>query len=324
MTWLAWRQARTQIVVVLAAVATIAVAAVAAGRSGSTLRLWLSVLVVVLPGVLGVFWGAPLVAGELESGSFRLAWTQDVSRICWLTRRLTVQGLAAIAVAGMTSWLVTWWAGPLDRASPDRFGWFDSRGIVAVGYAAFAFALGALLGALLRRTVPAMAATLVAFTATRLTVRLLVRPDLLAPTTRVGALDPSSTGYGSAGFLPVAPPGNLQPAAPDLPDAWVTSVRVVDRRGNGLTARELHRTCPGIGHRGGGAPPGGSGHGQAPPSVVNAMHECVTRIAASYHEVVTYQPAGRYWPLQWWELGLYLAAALLLAGACAWRVLRIG
>src|ERR1035438_10789054 len=84
MIWLAWRQARTQIAVALAAVAAAAVAAAAAGRGDSTLRLWLSVLVVVVPGLLGVFWGAPLVAGELESGSFRLAWTQDASRGRWL------------------------------------------------------------------------------------------------------------------------------------------------------------------------------------------------------------------------------------------------
>ena len=53
------------------------------------------------------------------------------------------------------------------------------------------------------------------------------------------------------------------------------------------------------------------------------MHECVARIAAAYHEVVTYQPASRYWPLQWLELGVFLAAAALLAAACAWRVRRI-
>src|ERR1017187_5440767 len=100
MIWLAWRQARTQIAVALAAVAAAAVAAAAAGRGDSTLRLWLSVLVVVVPGLLGVFWGAPLVAGELESGSFRLAWTQDVSRVRWLAARLAVSGLAAMAVGG--------------------------------------------------------------------------------------------------------------------------------------------------------------------------------------------------------------------------------
>lgn len=96
-------------------------------------------------------------------------------------------------------------------------------------------------------------------------------------------------------------------------------------QGDALTPGELGRTCPAIGHGGGGgAPAGGSGHVQAPPGVVSAMHGCVARIAAASHEVVTYQPASRYWPLQWYELGVFLAAALLLAAACAWHVRRIG
>jgi hypothetical protein len=323
MTWFAWRQARTAITVALAATAATAVAAVAAGRTDSTLRLWLSVLVVVVPGLLGMFWGAPLVAGELESGSFRLAWTQDVSRARWVGLRLAVLGLAAMVVAGLVSWLVTWWAGPLDRAALDQFGSFDSRGLVPVGYAAFAFTLGGLAGALLRATVPAMAVTLAGFTAVRVTFRLLARPWLLPPVTRVLTLDPASTGYGSSGFLPLMPASTLQPAAPHLPDAWVTSIAVVNGSGQGLTASELARTCPGIGGRShGGSVPGG--HGQAPASVVNTMHQCVARLAVTYHEVVTYQPPGRYWTLQWLELGVFLAVALLLAGACAWRVRRIG
>src|SRR6202035_5272292 len=228
MTWLAWRQARTQIAVALAATAAVAVAAAVAGRGGSTLRLWLSVLVVVAPGLLGVFWGAPLVAGELASGSFRLAWTQDVSRVRWLAARLAVSGLAAMAVSGLASWLVTWWAGPLDRVGLNQFGSFDSRDIVAVGYAAFAFTLGVLLGTLLRKTVPAMAATLLAFTAARVAFRLLARPQLLPPVTRVLALNPATTGYGSSGFLPLAPSAALLPAAPHLPNAWVTSIAIVN------------------------------------------------------------------------------------------------
>jgi hypothetical protein len=329
MTWLAWRQARAQTAAALAALIAVAITVVAEGRSDSTLRLWLSVLVVVLPGLLGVFWGAPLVAGELQSGSFRLSWTQDVSRVRWLALRLAVSGLAAMAVTGLAAWLVTWWAGPLDHAQMDQFGSFDSRGVVAVGYAAFAFTLGVLLGALLRRPVPAMAATLIAFTATRLTFRLLVRPVLLPPTTKALALDPATTGYGSSGFLPIAPPASLVPAAPDLPNAWVTSIAIVNAKGNGLTANELKSTCPDIG--GGGSAGGlvnplahGSNHNQATQGAATAMQECVARIATRYHEVITYQPANRYWPLQWFELCLFLAAALLLAGGCAWWVRRIG
>jgi len=264
------------------------------------------------------------VAGELESGSFRLAWTQDISRARWLALRLAVTGLAAMAVAGLASWLVTWWAGPLDRAGLNQFGPFDSRGIVPLGYAVFAFTLGALVGTLLRRTVPAMAATLVGFTAIRVAFRLLARPRLLPPVTRVLALDPSSTGYGSSGFLPLVPGPALQPTAPDLPNAWITSIAIVNRRGNGLTASELARTCPGIGGGPAGAPgapgAGGSGRMRAPQGVATRLQDCVAHIAATYHEVVTYQPASRYWPLQWYELCVFLAAALLLAGACAWRI----
>jgi hypothetical protein len=328
MTWFAWRQARAQTLIALAAVLVVAVVAFADGRTSTMLRMWLSVLVVVVPGLLGAFWGAPLVAAELESGSFRLAWTQDISRVRWLTLRLAVSGLAGMAVAGLLSWVVTWWAGPLDRAGLDQFGSFDSRDIVSAGYAAFAFVLGVLCGLLLRRTVPAMAVTLVGFTAARVAFRLLARPVLLPPVTQVLALDPATTGYGSSGFLPLAPPPSLQPAAPDLPDAWVTSIGIVNGKGDGLTGSVLAGDCPGIGRGGGGGIvnpfANGSSHVPASPGVADTTHDCVARIAATYHEVVTYQPAGRYWPLQWAELAVFAAAALLLAAACAWRVRKIG
>ncbi len=328
MTWFAWRQARAQTLIALAAVLVVAIVAFADGRTSTMLRMWLSVLVVVVPGLLGAFWGAPLVAAELESGSFRLAWTQDVSRVRWLALRLAVGGLAGMAVAGLLSWVVTWWASPLDRGGLDQFGSFDSRDVVPAGYAAFAFALGVLLGALLRRTVPAMAATLAGFTAARVAFRLLARPVLLPPVTQALALDPATTGYGSSGFLPLAPPPSLQPAAPDLPDAWVTSIGIVNGKGDGLTGSVLAGNCPDIGRGGGGGIvnpfANGSSHVPASQGVADTTHDCVARIAATYHEVVTYQPASRYWPLQWEELGVFLAAALLLAAACAWRVRRIG
>ena len=328
MTWFAWRQARAQTLIALAAVLVLTIAAFADGRTGTMLRMWLSVLVVVVPGLLGAFWGAPLVAAELESGSFRLAWTQDVSRVRWLALRVAVSGLAGMAVAGLLSWVVTWWASPLDHAGLDQFGSFDSRDIVPAGYAAFAFALGVLCGVFLRRTVPAMAATLVGFTAARVAFRLLARPVLLPPVTAALALNPSATGYGSSGFLPLAPPPSLQPAAPDLPNAWVTSIGIVNGKGDGLTGSVLAGNCPDIGRGGGGGVvnpfANGSSHVPASQGVAGTMHDCVARIAATYHEVVTYQPASRYWPLQWAELGVFLAAAVALAAACAWRVRRIG
>lgn len=55
---------------------------------------------------------------------------------------------------------------------------------------------------------------------------------------------------------------------------------------------------------------------------MTALQHCVARVGATFHEVVSYQPAGRYWPLQWFERGIFLAAAVLLAGACVWLVRR--
>jgi hypothetical protein len=146
---------------------------------------WMQVLapplLLVLPALLGMFWGAPLVARELETGTFRMAWTQSVTRKRWLAVKLAVAGLASMAIAGLLSLILTWWFSPIDRvqANPLDPSVFGVRGIVPVGYAAFAFALGVTAGVLLRRTIPAMAVTLVGFTAARLAVTYYVRPYLM-------------------------------------------------------------------------------------------------------------------------------------------------
>jgi hypothetical protein len=319
----AWRQARTQTTTAAVAIAALAIVAAFAGRDSTTLRLWLGVLVITVPAILGIFFGAPLVAGELEDGTFRLAWTQSVTRTRWLAARLAVTGLASMAVAGLLSLVVTWWASPLDQAGMNVFGSFDGRDIVPVGYAAFGFALGVAAGALVRRTLPAMLMTLGVFIAARIAFRTWVRPVLFPQLTRSLPLNPATTGYGQQGFLPFAsllPGPALEPAPPDIPNAWFTTIGIVNRDGGALTASELARTCPGIGGHAGG----GFGHVKAPQSVVTRMQDCVARVGETFHEVVTYQPPSRYWPLQWYELAIFLAAAAVLAGLCAWRVRRIG
>ena len=128
-----WLQFRAQAVVVAGALALLAIAA--AGllhRDDGTVRLWLGVLVLVAPGLIGMFWGAPLVAREFEEGTFRLAWTQSVTRTRWMAVKLAVVGLASMAAAGLLSLVVTWWSGPLDRADLNQFATFDQRGIVPV------------------------------------------------------------------------------------------------------------------------------------------------------------------------------------------------
>jgi hypothetical protein len=320
-----WLQFRAQAVVVAGALALLAVAA--AGllhRDDGTARLWLGVLVLVAPALIGMFWGAPLVAREFEDGTFRLAWTQSVTRARWMAVKLAVVGLAGMAAAGLLSLVVTWWSRPLDRAGLNQFATFDQRGIAPIGYAAFAFTLGVLAGALIRRTLPAMFVTLAVFVAVRLTEFSWLRPRLLRPVLLNLALNPASTGYGQQGTLSVLfSSPTLMPDPPNLPNTWITSLGIVNARGRALTTQVLSSACPGIGQgRGGGGGGGLGGHSKAPQAVVNRLQDCVAKIGTTYHEAVAYQPASHYWPLQWYELAIFLSAAVILATVCLWRIRR--
>src|SRR5581483_9122884 len=97
------------------------------------------------------------------------AWTQSVTQRHWLVVKLGLVGLAGMAIGGLVTWMYNWWASPLDAATKDIFTPvnFGYHGVAPIGYAAFAFALGATAGVLLRRTVPAMGATLAGFVAAR-------------------------------------------------------------------------------------------------------------------------------------------------------------
>jgi hypothetical protein len=288
-------------------------------HSDAALRTALGLVVILAPALIGAFWGAPLVAREFEAGTHRLVWTQSISRTRWLAVRLTVAGTAAVVATAALSTLVTWWAAPLDHAGQAVYGAFDQRDVAPVGYALFAFALGVTAGLLTRRTLPAMALTLAGLLAVRIIVTRWIRPMALAPRIATMALNPGTTGYGSGGNILLGiPPATLQPAPPDLPNAWIRSVRIVDASGHPLTNQVLHATCPTI-ERGGGDGPAGP----APAAVVQRLHDCVARVGATYHETVTYQPGGRYWTFQWWELAVYACIAALLLGYGLDRLRRL-
>ena len=282
------------------------------------LSLWAGIFVIAAPGLLGLFWGAPLIAREFETGTFRLAWTQSVTRRRWFAAKVALAAVASMAVAGLFSLTVTWWAHPLDLAAMQRFADFDRRGIVPIGYAAFAFALGLAAGLLIRRTLPAMVTTLAVFVAVRIAFDANVRAHLLAPEHLTAALNPDRTGFG-ARLGPLAP-GHLQvqliPPSPDLPNAWVLSTRIVNSTGHQLTSQAVTDTCPTLGQA--LAPPP-SGPGQGPSQqALQAMHDCVAKLAQTYHVVVSYQPASRYWPLQWYETAIFGVAAVAMVGLCFW------
>src|SRR5262249_34993872 len=95
------------------------------------------VLLIAVPGLIGVFWGAPLVTQELEQRTDGLVWNQRVPRTRWLAVNLTIIGLFSAVVTGLLSLLLTWNASRYDQVIGERFAAlsFDSRNIVPIGYA---------------------------------------------------------------------------------------------------------------------------------------------------------------------------------------------
>ncbi|MGH9652318.1 MAG: ABC transporter permease subunit [Bryobacteraceae bacterium] len=270
-------------------------------------------IVAIAPALVGLFFGAPLIARELETGTFRLAWTQSVTRKRWVAVKFGVVGVAAMAFGGLLTWMVDWWASPIDAANQNRFGLasFGLHGVAPIGYAAFAFALGATAGVLLRRTIAAMAVTAVGFVAARLAVTYWVRPNLASPVHKSLSLTAISAipGFG------VQQPGgivSLTPPTVGVPNAWLYSTAVVNKAGDAPTSQHLLRTCPALEQIVKSGPSGPT----------PTFQTCLEKLSATFHTVVTYQPANRFWPFQWAEMGIFLAAALALCGLSYWWLRR--
>lgn len=258
----------------------------------------------VVPAVIGAFWGAPLITREIDAGTLRLAWTQGVTRARWLAVKLGLAGLASVAAAGLLSLMVTWWADPVDgldpygmsRLQPAMFG---TRGIVPAGYAAFAFVLGVTAGLLIRNTVGAMAATPAIMVAVEGAVIAWVRLNLIAPVRVVSPLNLAAVqAEGTHVGAPLTSQLYVQVGF-NPPGGWVYSSQVLSASGRTSLGPEP-RICA-------------SGTWQACLNALGRLH---------LRQVVTYQPASRYWPLQWAETSLFLALALLLAGFCFWWIRR--
>jgi hypothetical protein len=242
-----------------------------------------------IPAVVGVFWGAPLLARELETGTFRVAWTQSVTRTRWLTAKVVLVGIASVAVAAAFTLIVTWWSGPLDKVTAGRFtpGPFGQRGIVPIAYAAFAFALGVAAGAVIKRVLPAMATTLVLFAAVRFGIQQWLRPHYQA------ALQVASPIFGERNLSNAVARGATRSVGAN---DWIVSARIVDATGRTVAIHRdtLRSLC--------GLPEGEFSQG--------ALQSCAQK--HQLHEVLTVQPGNRYWSFQAWEFGIFA----LLAAAC--------
>ena len=278
-------------------------------RIVSFLEQALNFVVLAVPALIGMFWGAPLVAREFESGTFRLAWTQGVTRTRWLVVKLSVIGLASMIVAGLFSLIVTWWSRPIDSASLDRFETvFSERGMTPMGYALFAFALGVTAGVLIRRIQPAMVTTLVAFIATRVAVTFWVRQHLWPPAHTSLALTSSQVQFA----ILRGPSGLMVYASTRIPNAWVYSTEIVDKAGHAPSAQVITSLFGNVEGPGGTTKIGpASGLGQN-------LQAAIAKLAPTYHALVTYQPASRYWAFQGLETAIFIALAVALAGVSFW------
>jgi hypothetical protein len=293
------------------------------GSNFYVMTYFLSVLAILAaPAITGIFWGAPLISRELETGTFRLAWNQSITRARWLTVKLTLIGVAAMIVTEAFSLIQAWWAAPIGKAvglgggasilSEGRFGWFvfPSHGITPLGYAAFAFALGVTSGLLIRRPIPAMAATLVIFAALQAIVPLWVRPNLF-PTSQTTTTIAASGANVSLHAIPQLSLGAS--IVPGQPGAWIISSVGVNAAGQPVST--IPAACESVVSQTMGAHRG-TAMGPDTAAVNNCVASHGIRVAESY------QPASHYWPLQLSETGFFLILALGLAGYCFWRLDR--
>jgi hypothetical protein len=314
--WLGWRQQRNEALIVAAAIALLAALLIPTGihmanvydqtgaaacitsQSESCNTVLMSFLdrfhgltslfnwLQLLPAMLGALLAVPLVL-ELEQGTYRLAWTQSVTRRRWLVTKLALLGAGVVVAAALLTVLLTWWRQPLDDVEGGfSENAFSFEGIVPYAYLLFAAALALAAGVVLRRTAPAFAIALLGFFAARFFVTDSLRPHFMEPVVKILNKPPS--------------PGSLR-------DTWVINgPSLVDSHGN-RPSRALLDQCLGPGPHIAGGP-------QRVPI------ECLTNLGL--HTRVEYHPADRFWTFQWIETGIYVGVSAALVAFAAWWILK--
>jgi ABC-type Fe3+/spermidine/putrescine transport system ATPase subunit len=139
----------------------------------------ISALLLTVPALLGVFAGAPLLARELATGSFRFAWTQGCGRLRWTLAQLALPAITLTAALGAFSVLFSWYLRPFiadGQVSVLMPIQFTLHGVAYAGWTLAAFAIGAFAGVMIWRVVPALAAALAAWAALALATAIFFRP----------------------------------------------------------------------------------------------------------------------------------------------------
>jgi hypothetical protein len=322
--WVVWRRYRTMLAATIAVLALIAVYLVINGeRMRSSYHAFTScrpvdtaacqykfqmfhdsygstgligVMLMFLPGIVGAFVGAPLLARELETGTFRYAWTQGVGRMRWATAVLMSGAVGVGVIMAAFGALISWHNQPLlDSGITPRLHTtvFPETGIAAAGWTLAGFALGVLAGLLWRRVVPAIVTAFAAWFGLA----------YLGATYRLHYLRPlTSTSL------------DRQPKDLSINHWWTKAgVRISNDQVNaalGAVGAQFNSS----GGKVTAAPSRSASGNNVDPVQYLLQH--------GYTQVTSYQPDSRYWALQSIEFGWLIALAVLLLGMAFWLLRR--
>ena len=258
-----------------------------------------AVLLQVVPAAIGAFVGAPVLARELETGTFRFAWTQGFGRWRWALAKLVPLALVLAAATAAFGALVSWCYQPYAATGNQALGIYGNSPLVTVpslrevtfpAWTVAAFATAALAGMLIRRVVPAIVATLAVYAGLAIAAAGLLREHYLAPLVTSSA--------------------NV-PGAAWLISQWWTKGGRLAFAGNPPDSL-LNQFCS--------FGPGPSSKGGAPASPGQTFAQCLA--PHGYTQWTSYQPASRFWPFQWIEGGWLLALSVLFIAVAIWLVQR--
>ena len=192
MAWVTWRLHRGTLISVLAVLGAVAVFLVTAGlkihhnyatliackpfsstacqnlnsdfnNTDWTAGNTVAILMNLTPALLGAFVGAPLLARELETGSYRYAWTQGFGRVRPAVARLVLVAATITVLAWAFSQVFDWFFQPFlpqEELTVLTATVFDTHGIAFAAWTLAGVSIGAFAGMLVRRIIPAMAITL--------------------------------------------------------------------------------------------------------------------------------------------------------------------
>jgi ABC-type transport system involved in multi-copper enzyme maturation permease subunit len=255
-----------------------------------TMANTINIFMNLAPALIGAFAGAPVLARELETGTYRYAWTQGFGRERWTVAKLALLAVAVTAVAGAFSQVFVWFFQPF-LAQEDLTVFsatvFATHGIAFAAWTLVAFAVGALAGMFIRRIVPAMAATLAAYTGLALATWLFLREHYPL------ALVSSKPGINSGPF--------------SVNDPWVLSTWYTGPGGKPASQSTLNQIFALF-------PNNGAPRGKETLTQAFAQHGIT--------QWFRYIPVSRFWSMQFIEAGWLLALSVLLIAATVWLVRR--